>query len=170
MYFIATWSISISQQLLAETHFYLSTFELYRKTPYFADHVRVVIFRIRASRIYLSVDLCLIISTFYICTVEKAYRKTCPIPPFVKSTVLLRIAYDFLVRKSHISNVWISVLPTTLLVGTKNDLSFQGKCRQKTMWYKVYPSLTQIEATMHARSCPGTAVHASGASQPLSHP
>ena len=48
--------------------------KIYWKRSYSDDHVRVVIFR--AQRIFLSVDLRLRVSTFYISTVEKARGKT----------------------------------------------------------------------------------------------
>ena len=72
-------------------------FKICRKASYSYDHVRIVIFLIRASRIfYLSTSDR--ISTFCINTVEKNIRENtsytaCP------STVL-RISNDFLIRKT----------------------------------------------------------------------
>ena len=51
--------------------FYFSRFKIYRKTLHSDDHVRVVIFQFRPSRLFESVELRLRISTFYISTVEK---------------------------------------------------------------------------------------------------
>ena len=53
MYFIATRSASISQRLIAQPHFYLSKFKIYRTTSYSNDHIRVVIFQFRPSRIFI---------------------------------------------------------------------------------------------------------------------
>ena len=67
---------------------------------------------------------------------------------------ILRISYDFLIRKKkhryYISDIWISVLPTTL-AGTENDLSFQVQGNRKNnLVHRVYPSLTKIEGMMNA--------------------
>ena len=81
--------------------------------------------------------------------------------------MLVRVRYCvfqtiFLPEKPYyISNIWISVPPIIHheLV-TKNDLSFQTQYNNKknsthseatkTKWCRLYPSLTQIEMTMHA--------------------
>ena len=76
----------------------------------------------------------------------------------VKSTVL-RMSNDFLIRKTILFFKYMDVSATYLSSPRKTTYHF--KCNAikrnsthseatKTKWYRLYPSLTQIEMTMHA--------------------
>ena len=73
-----------------------------------------------------------------------------------RARYLKRVSYP----KNHISNVWISVLPTAL-VSTKTTYHFKCKAIKKTVLicqatknkvvlYRLYPSLMQIDVTTNA--------------------
>ena len=87
----------------------------------------------------------------------------------------------FLIRKNHSSNLWISGLPISRHYELIPKTSYNIKCNavsKKEQYYvrwqkdKAIQTIPSVNASRDddARSCPGTAVHASGASQSFSHP